>query len=99
MLNTLPELSGKVLFEKRSIFDLKEKFDYVLCTEVLEHLEEWEKALEVLKSITNKKLIITVPNERCGFCEGHYRNYTPELLQKFGGQVIETQYHFNFVII
>lgn len=40
-------------------------FDAVVCTEVLEHLENPQKAVEELKRVTKKggKIIITVPNE------------------------------------
>ena len=40
------------------------KFDYIIITEVLEHLIEPEKLLEKVKILMNKKteLIITVPN-------------------------------------
>jgi len=38
-------------------------FDLVLCTEVLEHLDEPEKALKELIRISNRYLAISVPNE------------------------------------
>jgi len=38
-------------------------FDLVLCTEVLEHLEEPEKALKELARVSKKYLVISVPNE------------------------------------
>jgi 2-polyprenyl-3-methyl-5-hydroxy-6-metoxy-1,4-benzoquinol methylase len=97
-LNILPELNGKVIFETKSIFDLKETFDYVVCTEVLEHIENWEKALDILKNITNKKLLISVPNERAGFCEGHRRNYENKELEKWG-KITDTGKHWTFVEI
>lgn len=49
-----------------SIYDLPYKdnaFDFVLCTEVLEHLKEPEKALEELRRVTSKYLLLSVPNE------------------------------------
>jgi 2-polyprenyl-3-methyl-5-hydroxy-6-metoxy-1,4-benzoquinol methylase len=49
-----------------SIYELPYKddsFDLVLCTEVLEHLEEPEKALKELVRVSNKYLVISVPNE------------------------------------
>ncbi|HSX10022.1 MAG TPA: class I SAM-dependent methyltransferase [Candidatus Saccharimonadales bacterium] len=39
------------------------QFDLVICTEVLEHLEDPEKALKELKRITKKYCVISVPNE------------------------------------
>ncbi len=38
-------------------------FDVVLCTEVLEHLEEPQKALKELVRVSKKYLILSVPNE------------------------------------
>ena len=38
-------------------------FDAVICTEVLEHLEQPEKALKELYRVTRKYCIISVPNE------------------------------------
>lgn len=49
-----------------NIYELPYKdnsFDLVLCTEVLEHLEEPEKALKELIRISKKYLVISVPNE------------------------------------
>lgn len=49
-----------------SIYELPYKdnsFDLVLCTEVLEHLDEPEKALKELIRVSSKYLIISVPNE------------------------------------
>jgi len=38
-------------------------FDLVVCTEVLEHLKEPEKALKEILRVSKKYLIISVPNE------------------------------------
>ena len=49
-----------------SIYELPYKdnsFDLVLCTEVLEHLEEQKKALKELVRVSKKYLVISVPNE------------------------------------
>ena len=49
-----------------SIYELPYKdkaFDLVLCTEVLEHLENPDKALKELVRVSNKFLVISVPNE------------------------------------
>lgn len=51
-------------FEAQSIYDFSEdpKYDYVLCYEVLEHIEFPEKALEKIKKICKKKAILSIPN-------------------------------------
>ncbi len=49
-----------------SIYDLPYKdnsFDLVLCTEVLEHLDDPSKALEELVRVSKKYLVLSVPNE------------------------------------
>lgn len=42
---------------------LKRKFDLVLCTEVLEHLEDPIKGINLIKSLSKKFILISVPNE------------------------------------
>ncbi len=39
-------------------------FDFVLCTEVLEHVPDWAKALRELQRVARKKILITVPLEK-----------------------------------
>ena len=49
-----------------TIYDLPYKassFDVVLCTEVLEHIDDPEKGLKELARVTNKYCLISVPNE------------------------------------
>jgi len=40
-----------------------DSFDTVLCSEVLEHVEEWDAALSELKRVARQYVIITVPHE------------------------------------
>lgn len=62
---------GKKLFpdliiKQGSVYDLPYKdnfFDLVICTEVLEHLENPNKALKEMLRVSRKYLIISVPNE------------------------------------
>ncbi len=39
-------------------------FDFVLCTEVLEHVPDWKAALKELQRVARKKILITVPLEK-----------------------------------
>jgi len=39
-------------------------FDFVLCTEVLEHVPDWEKAFKELQRVSRKKILVTVPLEK-----------------------------------
>jgi 2-polyprenyl-3-methyl-5-hydroxy-6-metoxy-1,4-benzoquinol methylase len=93
-------LFGKKLFPRlnirqASIYDLPYKdnsFDLVICTEVLEHLLEPEKAVKEMLRVTQKYLIVSVPNEpffmlsnflrgknflRFGNDEGHINHWNP----------------------
>ena len=59
---TYPEI--KII--QGSIYQLPYKdnsFDLVLCTEVLEHLDNPQAGLKELVRVSNKYLVITVPNE------------------------------------
>jgi len=100
---------GKKLFpdltiKQESIYDLPYKddsFDLVLCTEVLEHLEEPSKALREILRVGKKYLLITVPNEpffrlsnflrgknmsRLGNDEGHINHWNPRSLRRLLNQ-------------
>jgi 2-polyprenyl-3-methyl-5-hydroxy-6-metoxy-1,4-benzoquinol methylase len=68
----LPEAQGVV----SSVYDLdfgKERFDLVLCTEVLEHLEDPSRALGILRSLCSSdgRLVVTVPDGERDTYEGH----------------------------
>lgn len=57
-----PDLNLK----KGDIYDIKEKdnsYDLVIATEVLEHLEDPEKALKELIRVSKKYVLLSVPNE------------------------------------
>ncbi|KKQ37138.1 MAG: Methylase involved in ubiquinone/menaquinone biosynthesis [Candidatus Woesebacteria bacterium GW2011_GWA1_37_7] len=59
-------LFPKIIFEKHNIYKLPLKdnsYDFVLCTEVLEHLEKPDKALKELVRVSRKYLALSVPNE------------------------------------
>ncbi|MCQ2189989.1 MAG: class I SAM-dependent methyltransferase [Paludibacteraceae bacterium] len=69
------------------IFDIKtqEKYDLVLCSEVLEHLLHPNQALKNLSGLLkeNGKLIITVPNGRVDTFIGHINFFSPESFKVF----------------
>jgi len=63
-------------------------FDVVTCSELLEHVSDWESALSELIRISKKNIIITVPNEqklvavkcvKCGtenYLSGHINSFS-----------------------
>lgn len=77
------------------IYDLKFKdksFDLVISTEVLEHLEDPERAIKELKRVSKKYLLLSVPNEpwfyffnytQWGKDIGHINNWTSKKFVKF----------------
>lgn len=67
------------------------KFDGVICSEVIEHVENDQALIKGLIEITKKVLVITTPNKRVSD-PGHLRVYTEESLSKlFDG--------YNFEIV
>ena len=95
------KLFPDLTFSQGSIYELPYKdnsFDLVICTEVLEHLEEPEKALKEILQVSKKYLIISVPNEplftmsnflrgknlsRLGNDEGHINHWNPLSFTKY----------------
>ena len=62
---------------------LKEKFDLVICSEVLEHIEDANNALQNLRKMCGRYLIITVPTGPIFPIDkemGHIRHYKPHEL-------------------
>ncbi len=41
-----------------------DSFDFVLCTEVLEHVPNWKAAFQELLRVSRKKVLVTVPLEK-----------------------------------
>lgn len=77
---------AKIEFPQAKIFKgdltnlhINNKFDIVLCSQVLEHIEEDDKVLENLyKSIKNRGiLILGVPNEGCFMAQCRNRVFQP----------------------
>ena len=63
---------------------LDEKFDLVVCSEVLEHIEDQHSALSNLRKMCAQYLILTVPREPMFPLDrqfGHVRHYTEETVQ------------------
>lgn len=78
------QIYPKLHLFKGDVYNLKypdNSFDLVVCTEVLEHLENPSKAIAEMKRVSSKFIIFSVPNEpffiMANFLRGKY-------LKKFG---------------
>lgn len=66
VINLGKKLFPNLTFKDGSIYDMPYKgnsFDLVVCTEVLEHLEQPARALQEMLRVSKKYLIVSVPNE------------------------------------
>ncbi|UPT77636.1 class I SAM-dependent methyltransferase [Sulfurovum sp. XGS-02] len=77
---------------------LEEKYDFIVCTEVLEHLKNPNNAIEnlcdALKS--NGKLLITVPDGRRDTFAGHIHFWSKESFKLFIESCIGSDFSTNF---
>jgi glycosyltransferase involved in cell wall biosynthesis len=106
--------SPRISFEKKDLFELREKFELVFLTEVLEHLEDDAKALRYLHDNIIRKdkwLIMTVPAHGWLYSRddrqaGHFRRYDKKaldsLLRSSGFELVSLWSYgvifFNFAV-
>ncbi|OGX26676.1 MAG: hypothetical protein A2787_04980 [Omnitrophica WOR_2 bacterium RIFCSPHIGHO2_01_FULL_48_9] len=92
-----------IVYQTADMFRLpfsENAFDLVVCNEVLEHLENYTAALEVLKKFARKFILISVPNEpwfrsanvlrlhylsRWGSTPGHINHWTRSGIYRAAG--------------
>jgi 2-polyprenyl-3-methyl-5-hydroxy-6-metoxy-1,4-benzoquinol methylase len=90
-----------VEFVHRNIYDLvpeEDSADTIICCEVFEHLEHPAEALETIKALNHRKLILSVPNEPVwrilnyirgayrssfGNTPGHIQHWSPREFRQF----------------
>jgi cyclopropane fatty-acyl-phospholipid synthase-like methyltransferase len=75
------------------------KFDMVVTSEVLEHIEDWQLALRNLLTYTNRYVLVTVPaGKRYAIDQriGHFKHYTikevADVVESEGFKVIKARY-------
>jgi len=81
------EYFNEAQFEELDIskekYKSQDSFDLIICSEVLEHIDDWRSAVKNLAQMTNKYLLVTVP---CGKIHkidqmvGHVRHYSDDKL-------------------
>jgi 2-polyprenyl-3-methyl-5-hydroxy-6-metoxy-1,4-benzoquinol methylase len=81
------KLHPALAFDVLSIFDVEQlgrQFDLILCTEVIEHLEEAGAAVEKLLAVCRPggAVVITVPEGRRDTFAGHFNFWTPESFRR-----------------
>jgi 2-polyprenyl-3-methyl-5-hydroxy-6-metoxy-1,4-benzoquinol methylase len=65
---------------------LAEKFDLVLCSELLEHLQNWKIGLDRLLDATGKYLIVTIPSGylyKIDRMVGHQKHFTRKTIETY----------------
>ena len=96
-------------YKAQNVYDLNrenDSADLVICCEVMEHLEDSERALEILSDLTNKYLICSVPREPLwrilNFARGKYwgaLGNTPGHLQHWSSRGFQKLISQRFEII
>lgn len=97
-------LFPEIMFYSAPSFDLLPvcgEFDGVVCSEVIEHVEDDKALVAGLLGITGKRLVMTTPNVRVKD-PGHLRLYTKEgLMELFPGEcvTIESIGRFFYIVV
>ena len=78
----LPEFKERLYFQMANIMSIKDTFDIVSCTEVLEHIFDDWIVLEKLLSLAKRAIFFSVPSEYAVESKGHLRKYTRDSIAK-----------------
>jgi len=71
-------------FQVKDVYDMAGGFDYLLASEVIEHLPDPDKFLKHIKGLFEKEALITTPNKtvRKTIDPHHFREYTKDELRE-----------------
>jgi SAM-dependent methyltransferase len=93
-----PQLEYQVLNVETAA--LPAKYDVVLCSQVLEHIQDDVRALQHLKQMSSKYLLLTVPGGKYNSTSklvGHYRHYTKkDLVDKVKSCGLEVMWAYEW---
>jgi hypothetical protein len=95
----LPEAEFRVLDLTKEVWPNGRQFDLVVCSEVLEHIEDWQDAVANLVKMTRTHLLITVPSGRLRTMDqlvGHRQHFEhpvlASVLERCGCKVRQVRY-------
>jgi len=89
----------KFLYIKEPKYLSLVKYDTVVCSEVIEHVEKDREFVESLIAMTGKRLIMTTPNKKV-ISVGHLRVYTKSsLLELFKGYSVDITENDRFFYV
>lgn len=77
-------------------------FDTLILSDVIEHIKEWEKAVDEAIRVAKKKIIITVPSYMWLWSNydkslGHYRRYEKKSTKKFLRKYSDINYKIGYL--
>lgn len=82
---------------------IKEKIDGIMCLDVLEHIEDDEKAIQLMYELLPKggAIVILVPAHPSLYCKidenvGHFRRYTKKEIEMKVGKFFQIENSFAF---
>ncbi|MBK0383041.1 class I SAM-dependent methyltransferase [Pedobacter sp. SD-b] len=90
------EKFNNIVFKQKDLYEALDcKFDLIFCSSVLEHLKFPELIITNLTQALNHggKIIITVPNGRIDFFEGHIHFWSPESWELFLNKTLPNNSH------
>lgn len=78
----LPEFKEQLYFETANVMDVKDTFDIVSCTEVLEHNFDDNAIFWKLWTLARRAIFLSIPSRQAVESKGHLRKYTKEDIEK-----------------